>query len=45
MRKRLSQTHVLISQVAGKRDIAFVVESTDGSSREEIKTSFFGPAP
>ncbi len=41
----MPMTVVANSKVAGKRDIAFVVEATDGSSREEIKTSFFGPAP
>lgn len=41
----MPMTVVANSKVAGKRDIAFLVEATDGSSREEIKTSFFGPAP
>jgi cytochrome c oxidase accessory protein FixG len=41
----MPMTVVADRKIAGKREIAFVVEATDGSSREEIKTSFFGPMP
>ena len=41
----MPMTVVADRKIAGKREIAFVVEAADGSSREEIKTSFFGPMP
>ena len=41
----MPMTVVADRKIAGKREIAFVVEAADGSSREDIKTSFFGPMP